>query len=231
MDISKLEEIMFSGGDSRYIGPFGGGYAGLIGLVLMLKKGVIACEEREFPELPAPSDEEQEYIDNELRYGRSTHDPEIAKQMIRIIWHARSDLPICKSWEKYRKWLEEGKPFPLYYVMVEPWYPAGRADVGFVKGEKGEEYPQVIIAVEIGDTRVDKPIETFKGSTGELWIVPYPEWDKPCQTKYYIFRRGINWGNPYRITKEEALDVLDTFPFGEYMKRLVKAGIEQSLRE
>jgi len=220
---------MFSGDDSRYIGDFGSGYAGLVSLFVALQKGVLVCQERRFPKLPVPSDEEREYLANAP--GRPTHDPDTAKKVIRTIWRVRRDLPICRSWKEFKKWLEEGKRFPLYCVMVEPWYPAGRADVGLIMGDK--DFPdryRTIIAVEIGDVRIDKPIEAFQNSTEELWIVPYPDRLKPLQD-YYVFRRGINWGKPWRIGKEEALEVLDNLHLGEYTKTFVKADIEQSLRE
>ena len=224
MDVNKLRDIMFSGGDSRYTGYFGEGYVGLIGLFLVLQKGVLLCEERRFPKLPVPSDEEQEYLAHVP--GRLTHDPDTAKEVIRTIWHVQRDLPICRSWKEFNKWLEARKPFPLYYVMLEPWYPAGRADVGLVEGEEGEEWPKAIIAVEIGDTYIDKPLEAFQDSLKELWVVPYPGWLEPVQT-YYVFRRGINWGKSWWIDKGEALRVLDDLALNEYTKNLVKIGIER----
>lgn len=235
IDINELETVMFSGGDSRYIGLLGGGYAALIILFTLLEKGVLTCQGRRFPKFPTPDNEEQEYLENTLRYGRRTHDPEMARDVIQLIWCTQKHLRICKSYKEYHQWLQAGKPFPLYRVMVEPWYPAGRADVGLVFDEKGKEYPQVVIAVEIGDTRIDKPIEAFKGPTDELWVVPYPEWGKPVrqhhQRKYYMFKRGINWNKRWKVNREEALAILDNFRLDENTKMYVKANISQNLPE
>ena len=132
------------------------------------------------------------------------------------------------------RWKEAEKPLPLYRVMIEPWYPAGRADVGLVLHEKGRDYPRIIIAVEIGDTRIDKPIQASKGPTQELWIVPYPEWGQPCQQnqrKYYVFKRGINWGKPWKVNKEEALAILDNFQLDENTKMYIKVYINRNIQE
>ncbi len=232
MDVNKLRDIMFSGGDSRDIGHFGEGYVGLIGLFAVIEKGVLVCEERRFPKLPAPSEKEREYLANEFKHGRLTHDPETAKEVTRTIWHARSDLPICKSWKELTDWLNKGKPASLCFVMVEPWYPAGRADVGLVLGDR--DFPnryRTIIAVEIGDVHIGKPLEAFQNSTEELWIVPYPEWGTRSRWKYYVFRCGADWGKPWWIEKENALRILEHLTLDKYTKDLVKIGIERVYRD
>jgi hypothetical protein len=182
--------------------------------------------------LPIPNNEEQEYLDNVLNYCRSTHDPETAREVIQLIWSTQRHLPICKSFEEFRKWKESEKPLSLYMAILEPWYPAGRADVGFVLYEKGKDDPRVIIAAEIGDTRVDKPIEAFRGQTDELWIFSYPEWGRVVRKRiYYVFKRGINWNKPWKINREEILIVLEDFRLDQNLKTHLKNSILQSFPE
>ena len=223
---------MFSGGDSRYTAWFGDVYSTLLTIFLLLQKDVLICQRKIFPKLPVPSNEEQEYLDNVLKYSRSTHDPETARDVIQLIWCTQKHLPICKSHEKYIQWREAEKGLPLYRVMIEPWYPAGRADVGLVLHEKGEDYPLIIIAVEIGDTGVDKPIEAFRGPTDELWIFPYPEWGKVARKRiYYVFKRGINWNKPWKVNKEEILAILEDFKLDENVKTHLKSYILRNFPE
>jgi hypothetical protein len=232
IDINELGALMFSGGDDRYTAWIGDVYYTLLKIFALLQKDVLTCQRKIFLKLPILTNEEQEYLDNVLKYSRSTHDPETARDVIQLIWCTQKHLPICKSYEKYIQWREVEKALPLYRVMIEPRYPAGRADVGLVLHEKGKDYPRVIIAAEIGDTRVDKPIEAFRGPTNELWIFPYQEWGKVVQKRiYYVFKRGVNWNKPWKVNKQQILSILNDFKLDENLKTHLKNSILRSFPE
>ena len=223
----ELQEIVFSMGDERYVGPLGEGYIDLIAVYLGLRKRIISCTEAYFPILPKPSLSEQEYLENCFEYSRSTHDPKTAKFVTRVIWQLRRDLRICKSWKHYLKWLYEDKPCSLYYVEPEAWYVGRRADIALVKDGRDYENPQVIVPVEIGDLAPEKIVEGLRERlVQEVWVVPYYK-----GSRYYVFGRGTNWLNPSNLSEAEYLDVVDGLNLSDYTKGLVKALIRNRFSE
>ena len=118
----------------------------LVKMFWALDRDIITCSERKFlPEI-AFSQEEKEYLKKMVEYGpflmdslrlsdeqqavlkelRSSleQEPETVELIERTagaMWHARADLPICKSWEELESWLGKRryqKRKPIYLVML-----------------------------------------------------------------------------------------------------------------
>ncbi len=90
-------------------------------------------------------------------------------------------------YRKYGRRLNSG-----YIVMGEPQYQAGRADVGLAKvsdssrSDTGYGYP-VVVAVEVGQVRADKPLNGLRNKTlREIWLYSGGEY-------YYVAKRGPDW--------------------------------------
>lgn len=188
-----LEKILWSKSDPRYSYEF---YCHAPKVASALEQGAITIEEEKIPSLPSLSPEEDGYL-KKIRY-EFHHDPEVHEIIVRTLWF-------------------KFKSNPRDCIKPNVRYSSGICDIALVKNDCP------IFAVEIGDTRADKPIGAFYNEQlKELWVVPFETIEQRVDSqiyyligspvKYYIFRRGKNWQEFVKKRDEERLRNLKNLP-------------------
>lgn len=97
-----------------------------------------------------------------------------------------SDAVLNKMVCDYRLFLNSGK----YIIIHEPWYCGYRADIGIVPANRnpdGSDNNKIILAVEIGETQINKIIECTTRLPNLKAIWHAVDWDK-C----FIWSKGEN---------------------------------------
>jgi len=148
---------------------------GLLDTIYAIKSGLITIEKCKIPDLPPIHHEEKDY------WGRLAmhfhHDINLSTLAARLLLIKFSYLPIHKDFSHTQ---QDG-----FYLGGKMCYPAGECDVSLIE-KIGDNY-FCRVAVEIGATKPDKPIEAFRipggdiSGTWELWIVSN-------EKQYYCFK-------------------------------------------
>jgi len=176
----KLRWILHSDENERYEGAIA---TYLDEVYFTIQNDMICTEERGVPVLPSEKDWEKQILDSVQPLFH--HDERSCREMARILLR------------KFDKKVRD----KVYQITGNVSFSAGRADVGLIR--QVNEGFETVIAVEVGETRADKPLCAFYefSPLRELWVYPYDS------DFYYVFMPGKNWEKylDLRRKKERAI--------------------------
>ena len=160
--LEKLRNIVHPANDPRYEYEL---FLYLDILYEAVSIGALKITRRVIPRLPEESPEEKEALDDvDLQHAERE-----SRAIARLLYN------------KYNRLL--GKDYSivggLSYELAS--YGVGIADVA-LRSKDG-----VLIAVEVGEVRADKPLKAFfRSGLRELWVYPY----QLSKNYYYVFKKG-----------------------------------------
>lgn len=175
----RLLDIVHSERDSRYEYEV---YKYLDIVHKFILNNALTITRKHIPDPGEEKPQEKEILDN-LEFQ---HDADMSRKIARVLWN------------KYQHLLKKG-----YYFVTGRFYD-GAAYAGGIADIVLRSKDRVLIAVEVGEVRADKPLEAFfRSKLEELWVYPYRG-----GRYFYVFERGPRFKEleQYHLQREKELN-------------------------